>query len=108
MRDAIHDEVTIGTHERRQAHVTVINLQLAALPEKMLDQVHQRRFAQIVCAGLEGDAKYSDASMALVENHPDALLELHLVGAKDRGKQRQLQIEHPSLVGERAQILRQA
>ncbi len=94
--------------QRRQAHVAVVDAQLVALADQPLGELDHRALAQVIGAGLEGEAEQADALAALVDHRLHAALELARVARQDRAEDRQRDVERFRLVEQRAQVLGQA
>ena len=107
VRDVIQDEVAIRADQAGYIYVFVVNAQVVALPDEMLDHIDHRTFAQIVCSGFEAETQHSDLSMTAFRNELDAFCHLQFVARQDRGHDREFEIVRLGLVRQRPEILRQ-
>src|SRR5208282_6862024 len=108
MGNSIQDKVAIGANKASDIDILVIDPQVISLANQPLDELDHRAFAQIVGSGLEAESKNPYPRLSTFCHDLHRARHLHLVAWENRFENRELQVFHPSLIGEGTQVLWQA
>ena len=89
-------------------HVLVKNAQVVAFADQAFDDFDHGTLSQIVRSCFETEAQHADASVFLFHDELHTRGNLHFVARQNRIHDRQFQVVHLGLIGQRPQILGQA
>src|SRR5712692_2212413 len=107
MRNYLLNVLAIGADEPAQRDVVIPDLDLAALTEQALDQLHLRALAQVVRRGFETQTQHGNVAFSGLQNHFHGALQMSFVTGQDGFEQGQLEVEFLGAIVERAHVLGQ-
>src|SRR5690349_18795862 len=108
VRNAIENEIPIGTNEAGQVHILIENAQVVTFSDEPFDYFDHGTFAQIVGARLEAEAQNTDSFVLIFHDELQSPINLEFIARQDRSHDGQVQILHFGLVRQSPQIFWQA
>src|SRR5688572_8058262 len=104
MRNLVDDEVAIRSAGACNEHVWIIDPYLEAFRMEFFDDPKHWTFSQIVCSGLEAEAKYSDVRVARRLNLLKRSLDLPLIRVQNRVEHGDIHVHASREVIQRANV----
>ena len=108
MGQVLFDVLPVGTGQARQVNRRVVDPEVVALADQTLGEVDERALAQLVGAGLEGEAEQSDAAPAVRGQELVGPAEMCLVGGRMLSSIGTSTCDPVRLVHQSSQVLREA
>src|SRR6185295_5615570 len=102
MRNLLLDVLLVRADEPRQRDVPVVDLELQSFAEQRFREDDDRAFAEVVGARLETEAEHTNLLLPGLHHLIEGALNLQLVARQNRLNQRQLDVELPGPVLQRA------
>src|SRR5579864_551006 len=84
VRNAIEDEIPIGTNETGQVHILIENAQVVAFSDESFDYFDHRTFAQIVGARLETESQDTYSFVLIFQDELQSPVNLEFIARQDR------------------------
>src|SRR5579859_3703848 len=108
MRNAIEDEVSVGTHQLCQVYVFVVDAEVVAFSDEAFNYLNHGALSKIIRARFEAKAQNANSCGTSVQDELQAFGNLRFVAGQDGGHNWQRKILRFGLISQSSKIFRKA